>query len=132
MSWGLPGIAPLLVVSFGGLLLMIAEAFSKHREESDGRKSGPSSELALATAVTLFAGAVFSAAVWFVGFGSANRFRWGRMTILGRFLDLLGPGIALSLGPLAGGAPFAEVLLVLLRPVAFEVAQPFGHLIERR
>lgn len=68
MNWGaLLGIAPLLVVAFGGALLMIAEAFTKRREESDERASGPSSELALGTAVTLFAGAVFAAAVWFVG-----------------------------------------------------------------
>ena len=68
MSWGaLLGIAPLLVVALGGTLLMIAEAFTKRREEGDERHSGPSSELALATAVTLFVGAVFSAGVWFVG-----------------------------------------------------------------
>ncbi len=68
MSWGsLLGIAPLLVVALGGALLMVAEAFTKRREESDERSAGPSSELALATAITLFAGAVFSAAVWFVG-----------------------------------------------------------------
>lgn len=68
MSWGaLLGIAPLLVVALGGALLMIAEAFTKRREESHERSSGPSSELALGTAVTLFAGAVFAAAVWFVG-----------------------------------------------------------------
>ncbi len=61
------GIAPLLVVAGGGALLMIAEAFTKRREESDARSAGPSSEMALATAVTLFVGAIFSAAVWFVG-----------------------------------------------------------------
>ena len=68
MSWGtFLGVAPLLVVAGGGALLMIAEAFSKRREETEVRSAGPSSELALATAVTLFAGAVFAAAVWFVG-----------------------------------------------------------------
>jgi len=59
--------APLEVITLGGLLLMIAEAFSKRREESDTRHVGPSSEMALATAVTLFVGAIFAAAVWFVG-----------------------------------------------------------------
>jgi NADH-quinone oxidoreductase subunit N len=68
VSWGaFLGVAPLLVVAFGGALLMVAEAFTKRREESEERSAGPSSELALATAITLFAGAVFAAAVWFVG-----------------------------------------------------------------
>jgi NADH-quinone oxidoreductase subunit N len=60
-------LSPLLVVVLGGLLLMIAEAFSHRREEGDARETGPSSELALGTAITFMAGAVFSAAVWFVG-----------------------------------------------------------------
>src|SRR4051812_28265578 len=60
-------LSPFLVVTLGGLLLMIAEAFSHRREEGDVRSSGPSSELALGTAITLGAGAIFSAAVWFVG-----------------------------------------------------------------
>jgi NADH-quinone oxidoreductase subunit N len=60
-------LSPLLVVTLGGLLLMIAEAFSHRREESDVRESGPSSELALGTAITLATGAIFSVAVWFVG-----------------------------------------------------------------
>ena len=68
MSWGVfMGMAPLEVITLGGLLLMIAEAFTKRREESDDRHVGPSSEMALATAVTLFVGAIFAAAVWFVG-----------------------------------------------------------------
>jgi NADH:ubiquinone oxidoreductase subunit 2 (subunit N) len=61
-------ISPLVVISLGGVLLMLAEAFSRRQgDEHDTRGSGPSSELALGTAVTLLAGAVFSAAVWFVG-----------------------------------------------------------------
>ena len=60
-------ISPLLVVSTGGVLLMVAEAFSRRREETDGRVVGPSSELALGTAVTLLAGAVFSLALCVVG-----------------------------------------------------------------
>ncbi len=60
-------ISPLLVVVLGGALLMLAEAFSHHREEHDSRNAGPSSELALGTAITLFTGAIFAGAVWFVG-----------------------------------------------------------------
>jgi NADH-quinone oxidoreductase subunit N len=60
-------LSPMLVVALGGVLLMIAEAFSHHREESEGRSHGPSSELALGTAITLLAGAVFAAAVWMYG-----------------------------------------------------------------
>jgi NADH-quinone oxidoreductase subunit N len=60
-------LSPVLVVSLGGLLLMLAEAFSHRREESDARSSGPSSEIALGTAITFGAGAIFSASVWFVG-----------------------------------------------------------------
>jgi NADH-quinone oxidoreductase subunit N len=59
--------SPLLVISLGGLLLMIVEAFSHRREEGDTRHTGPSSDIALGTAITLLAGAVFSAAVWLVG-----------------------------------------------------------------
>ena len=58
--------SPLLVVALGGLLLMLVEAFSRRREESDVRHSGPSSDMALGTAITMLAGAVFSAAVWMV------------------------------------------------------------------
>lgn len=108
MSWGsLLGVAPLLVVALGGALLMVAEAFTKRREESDERSSGPSAELALATAVTLFAGAVFSAAVWFVGPDKIEGAKAvapylivDRFTTLVSFILCLGAGLA-SL--LAGG-----------------------------
>ncbi len=50
--------SPLLVVALGAILLMLAEAFSKSPETSD---------LALGTAVVLFAGAAMSVAVWMVG-----------------------------------------------------------------
>lgn len=60
-------ISPLLVVALGGLLLMVAEAFSRRREEGDARHTGPSSELSIGTAITLFAGAIFAGALWFVG-----------------------------------------------------------------
>ena len=61
------GLSPLLVIVVGGLLLMVTEALSHRREESDVRESGPSSDLALGTAITLFAGAAAAAGVWFVG-----------------------------------------------------------------
>jgi NADH-quinone oxidoreductase subunit N len=68
MNWGpFLGASPLLVVSIGGLLLMVAEAFSHRREEAEERGQGPSADLALATALTMGAGAVLSAAVWMVG-----------------------------------------------------------------
>ena len=60
-------ISPMLVVALGGLLLMLAEAFSHRKEEHPDRQSGPSSELSIGTAITLGAGAIFAAAVWFVG-----------------------------------------------------------------
>ena len=60
--------SPLLVVALGGCLLMVAESFSRHRrEEHESRSAGPSSDLALGTAITLITGAIFSAGVWFVG-----------------------------------------------------------------
>ncbi len=58
-------VAPLLVVSLGGALLMLSEALTKRTiEEGDLREQGPSSELALGTTVTLLAGAVFSLALY--------------------------------------------------------------------
>jgi NADH-quinone oxidoreductase subunit N len=50
--------APILIVSLGALLLMLAEAFSTKSHEGD---------LALGTAVTLLAGASTAIAVWMVG-----------------------------------------------------------------
>src|SRR5258706_800047 len=50
--------SPLLVVTLGALLLMLAEAFSKKTHEGD---------LALGTAIVLCAGAAMSIAVWMVG-----------------------------------------------------------------
>jgi NADH-quinone oxidoreductase subunit N len=61
------GLSPLLVIVVGGLLLMVTEALSHRREESDVRHSGPSSDLAIGTAITLFAGAAAAVGVWFVG-----------------------------------------------------------------
>ncbi|MFT3769991.1 MAG: NADH-quinone oxidoreductase subunit N [Minicystis sp.] len=61
------GFAPLLIITLGGLLLMVAEAFSHRREEGDVRHNGPSADLAIGTAITLFAGAITAAGVWFLG-----------------------------------------------------------------
>jgi NADH-quinone oxidoreductase subunit N len=55
-------LAPLLAVAIGGLLLMLAEVFSKRRAHS-----GPSSDLALGTFIIMAAGAVIAAGLWFVG-----------------------------------------------------------------
>jgi NADH-quinone oxidoreductase subunit N len=100
-------ISPLLVVALGGVLLMLAEAFSRRRDESDGRAGGPSSELALGTAVTLFAGAVMTAAVWLVGpdkveppAGLAPYYIADRFTLFFSFVVCLGGALTALL---AGG-----------------------------
>ena len=66
--------APLLVVAVGALLLMLAEAFGRPlAAEAAGAPavtdagSGRSAELALGSAVTLFAGAFTSLGLWWVG-----------------------------------------------------------------
>jgi len=102
------GLSPLLVVSLGGLLLMVSEAFSHRRaEEGEHRSTGPSSELSLGTTVTLLAGAVFSAAVWFVGpeklEGARDVAPWiivDRFTMFFSFVLCLGGALAALL---AGG-----------------------------
>ena len=67
-------LSPILIVIAGGSMLMITEAFSKGaRADSDDVKSGGQSttegspELASGAAITLFTGAIFSAAVWMYG-----------------------------------------------------------------
>ena len=55
-------LAPILVVSLGGLLLMLAEVLSTGK----GYK-GPSADLATGSFITLMAGAVVAASLWFVG-----------------------------------------------------------------
>lgn len=99
--------SPLLVVALGGLLLMVSEAFSKHRrEEAELRSSGPSSDLALGTAITLIAGAIFSAGVFFVGPAGLDAASLAPWLILDRFslffMFVLCVGGALS-ALLAGG-----------------------------
>jgi NADH-quinone oxidoreductase subunit N len=66
--------APLLVVALGALLLMLAEAFGEPAKASGtaggvivDAGAGRSAELALGAAVTLFAGALASLALWMVG-----------------------------------------------------------------
>src|SRR5258706_8311519 len=51
-------LSPLLVVTVGALLLMLAEAFSSKGQQGD---------LALGSAIVLLAGASMSIAVWMVG-----------------------------------------------------------------
>ncbi len=101
------GLSPLLVIILGGLLLMVSEALSHRREEGDVRHSGPSSDLAIGTAITLFAGAVAAAGVWFVGPEKLEGLRdaapyliFDRFTLFFAFTLCLGGGLA-SL--LAGG-----------------------------
>jgi NADH-quinone oxidoreductase subunit N len=101
------GLSPLLLVVLGGCLLMITEAFSQHREESDLRHGGPSSDLALGTAITLFAGALAALGVWFVGPDKLEGLKdlapylvVDRFTLFFTFVLCLGGGLA-SL--LAGG-----------------------------
>ncbi|HSC87441.1 MAG TPA: NADH-quinone oxidoreductase subunit N [Polyangiaceae bacterium] len=69
------GLSPLLAVGLGGLLLMLAEAFGSPAPGA-GRNgqgevvdagAGRGAELGLIATVVLFAGAIFSAAVWLVG-----------------------------------------------------------------
>ena len=61
------GLSPILIVVLGGTLLMLAEALGFKKEEDQDAEKGPSNELALGTAVTLFAGAIASIAVWLYG-----------------------------------------------------------------
>ena len=53
-------LSPFIVIAVGAMLLMLAEAFSKHRP---GRDSG----LAIGSAITFGAGGAFAAAVWLFG-----------------------------------------------------------------
>ena len=55
-------LAPILLVAFGGLGLMLSEVLGKPRPGH-----GPSSDLALGSFITLMAGAVTALALWLVG-----------------------------------------------------------------
>jgi NADH-quinone oxidoreductase subunit N len=59
-------LSPLLLVTLGGCLLMIAEAYMRFRADDDSERS-PSGELALPTAICLFAGALLAFGVWLRG-----------------------------------------------------------------
>ena len=67
--------SPILAVAIGGLLLMLAEAFGKPAVLTGAQAglvstdagAGRSDELALGSAVVLFAGALISVALWKVG-----------------------------------------------------------------
>jgi len=69
------GISPFLSVALGALLLMLAEAFGKPASDAGISEegvvidagAGRTQELALGSSVVLFAGAIFSVAVWLVG-----------------------------------------------------------------
>ena len=68
-------VSPILAVAIGGLLLMLAEAFGKPVALSGAQAgmvstdagAGRADELALGSAVVLFAGALISVALWKVG-----------------------------------------------------------------
>jgi NADH-quinone oxidoreductase subunit N len=57
-------LAPILIIALGGCGLMIAEAYARFRPETG---EGPSSELAMPSAVVLFAAAAAAMGVWMVG-----------------------------------------------------------------
>lgn len=59
-------LSPLLLITFGGCGLMLAEAFSRLRHDAVEGQS-PSSDLALGSAVVLFAAALATIGVWLVG-----------------------------------------------------------------
>lgn len=91
-------LSPLLVVGFGALLLMLAEAFSK-RPTAGG--------LALGAAIVLFTGASFAGAVWMFGVDrlpeAASVAPWLLLDRFSLFFDMLlclGGGLATLL---AGG-----------------------------
>ena len=97
-------LAPMLVIALGGCGLMIAEAFARYRPESG---DGPSSELAMPTAVCLFAAALVAAGVWMKGpetiEGYASVAPWlllDRFTLFFTVIVCLGGGLAALL---AGG-----------------------------
>ncbi len=68
-------LSPLLAVGFGGLMLMLAEAFGKPSEEGISKTTGDvvdagagrGAELGLGASVVLIAGAVMAVGVWIVG-----------------------------------------------------------------
>jgi NADH-quinone oxidoreductase subunit N len=59
----LVALAPLLAVTLGGLMLMMAEVFSRKRD----RATGPAGDLAMGSFLTFAAGGVVALALWLVG-----------------------------------------------------------------
>jgi NADH-quinone oxidoreductase subunit N len=119
------GLSPILALGLGGLLLMLAEAFGRpvvaHALEAQAigaQPAGPegqivdagagrAAELALGAAVILFAGAIFSVALWLVGPENvtatervAPYLLIDRFSVFFSFVVCLGGGIAALL---AGG-----------------------------
>ena len=95
-------LAPLLVVALGGILLMLTEVLSSRPEGSS-----PSSDLALGSFITMLAGALVAAGLWFVGpdnlTGAATAAPYlivDRFTLFFDFVLCLGGGLACLL---AGG-----------------------------
>ena len=88
-------LSPLLVVALGGLLLMLTEVFSKRSE------GGPSADLAMGSAITMFAGAIMALALWLVGpanlagaQAAAPYLLVDRFTLFFDFVLCLGGGLA--------------------------------------
>lgn len=99
-------LSPLLLVTLGGCLLMIAEAYVRFRAGDDVERS-PSNELALPTAVCLFAGGLLALGVWLrgpesvPGFDAAAPYLYAdRFTLFFTMIVCLGAALAALL---AGG-----------------------------
>ncbi len=101
-------LGPLLIVSLGGLLLMLAEVFGPASERGgDSTSAGPAADLATGTFIAMMAGAIVSASLWFVGpenlggaAAAAPYIIVDRFTLFFDFLLCLGGGLAALL---AGG-----------------------------
>ena len=90
-------VAPLLVVAFGGLAMMLADAFAKEK-----------AELSIVTAVILLAAAAISLGLWFnpvsaTGEDAELFTRYLASDRLAHFLDLVICGGAALASLLAGG-----------------------------
>jgi NADH-quinone oxidoreductase subunit N len=60
-------LSPMLLIALGGCLLMIFEAYSRHREGVLDGEQNVSSELGLVSAVCLFAAAIVALGLWMKG-----------------------------------------------------------------
>jgi NADH-quinone oxidoreductase subunit N len=83
--------APILVVAFGALLLMLAEAFGAPAKTAEAGEvaldagAGRSGELALGASVILFAGAIVSLAVWWAGVADTSGSALAPYLVMDRF-----------------------------------------------